>query len=286
VIQQVVRSLLTFAVLCAYPLIASAHDGLDAQIASVTAQIAADATRADLFVRRGELHRAARHWTEALADLDRAASLDPALSSVDLVRARVLLDAGRATDAVDSASRFLEHQPDHAGAVVVRARARARLGLVREADGDFAQALALQPLPELYIERARLLSRSGRTGMERAVQALDEGVARLGPIVTLELEAIGFDVRLKRYDAALARVERAGAQTTRKEEWLARRGAILERAGRADEAREAYQAALTAISTLPSWTQATPASAALRTRLQNDLRRLAINIHSSRQDHQ
>lgn len=282
----VVRFLLAFAVVCMYSLAASAHDGLDAQIARVTAQIAANATSAELFVRRGELHRAARHWSEALADLERAASLDPMLTPIDLVRAHVFLDAGRAKDAVASASRFLERQPDHADAFVVRARARARLGLIRDADADFARALTLHQLPELYIERARLLGGSGRAGMEQAVQALDEGIARLGPIVTLELEAIGLDVQLKRYDAALARVDRAGDKTPRKEEWLARRGAILERAGRAAEAREAYQAALTAIATLPSWTQATAASNALRARLQNDLRRLAVDFHSSRQDRQ
>jgi tetratricopeptide (TPR) repeat protein len=277
---------LTFAVLYLCPQAAGAHDTIDEQIARVTGQIATRAPNAELFVRRADLHRESRHWTDALADLDRAASLDPTMTSVDLVRARVLFDAGRTKDAVDSASRFLERQPNHAGGLIVRARARARLGLVRDADADFVSALALQPLPELYIERARLLRTSGRAGMERGVQALDEGVARLGPIVTLELEAIDLDIRLKRYEAALARVNRASAQTPRKEEWLARRGVILERAGRAAEAREAYQSALSALSTLPSWTQATPASGALRTRLQNDLRRLAIDLHSSRWDRQ
>jgi hypothetical protein len=63
-----------------------AHDGIAAQIAALTAQIAASPASADLFVKRGELYRATRQWVQALADLDRATRLDPALASADLVR--------------------------------------------------------------------------------------------------------------------------------------------------------------------------------------------------------
>jgi tetratricopeptide (TPR) repeat protein len=270
-----VSVVLAAMLLCLCPTPVSAHDAISEQITRISAQIAANGSDAGLFLRRSELYRAKRQWAGALADLDRAASLDPALAPVDLVRAEVLLEAGRAAHAVVAASRFLERRPDHAGALAVRGRARARLGLLRDADADFARALRVHPLPELYIERARLLAGTGRAGVERAVQALDEGIDRLGSIVTLELEAIDLDVRLGRHNEALSRVDRAAAETPRKEEWLARRGAILERAGRPVEARAAYQAALTAISTLPESTQVTARSGALRTRLQRDLRRLS-----------
>jgi hypothetical protein len=168
----------------------------------------------------------------------------------------------------------------------VRARARAALHQASAADADFARALTLNPLPELYIERARLLAAFGPGGIAHALQALDDGIFRLGPIVTLELEAIDLEVGLGRYDAAIARVDHAAARTARKEEWLARRGAILERAGRRADAYTAYQAALTALSALPAWTQQTPASVALRTRLRNDVNRLATNLQPSKRDRQ
>jgi tetratricopeptide (TPR) repeat protein len=263
----------------------SGHDGVDDQITRLTSQIAANATAADLFVRRAELYRQSRRWNDALADLDRAASLDPSLSGIDPVRATVMLDAGRLKDAIVSASRVLEHQPDHVGALIVRARARTALHQYREADVDFVRALTRRPLPELYIERARALSASGAVGFEPAIRALDEGVARLGPIVTLELEAIDLSVRMKRYDAALARIDRVAAQTARKEDWLARRGAVLERSQRFIEARDAYQAALTAIAALPFWTQATAATTNLRQHLQNDVLRLTRQLTSATQDH-
>src|SRR6187399_1330352 len=86
----------------------SAHDGLTEQIAGITAELAARPASADLLIRRGELYREARQWKQALADLDRAERVDPALATPDLIRAHVFLDARHWTAAVDAASRFLE----------------------------------------------------------------------------------------------------------------------------------------------------------------------------------
>jgi predicted negative regulator of RcsB-dependent stress response len=119
-----------------------------------------------------------------------------------------------------------------------------------------------------------------------ALLALDEGIARLGPVVTLELEAIDLTVRGKRYDEALLRLDRIASQTPRKETWLERRGDVLEKAGRLSEAREAYQAAFDALSLLPAWTQETQASTTVRARLRTDLARVNRRLASSAQDHQ
>ena len=54
------------------------------------------------------------------------------------------------------------------------------------------------------------------------------------------------------------------SRTPRKELWLARRGEVLEKAGRAAEARAAYQAALVAIDELPEQRR--------RTKMMTDLR--------------
>ena len=129
-----------------------------------------------------------------------------------------------------------------------------------------------QPQPDLYIERARIAM---TTGPDAALHGLDDGIRRLGPIVTLELEAIDIELRLARYDAALSRLDRVSAQAARKESWLARRGAILEAAGRLDDARSAYQAALAAAQSRPAWTQQTAASSELIDRLRSDVARLS-----------
>ena len=251
-----------------------AHNGITEQIAALTAQIAKSSGSAELLVRRADLYRYQRQWKEALADLDRARQLDAELASVDLARAHVLLDSGRPRAAVDLATRFLTRQPRHADALIVRGRARAQIGLQRDAAVDFTRALDLRPVPDLYIERARTVAGTGTAQIEAALQGLDEGIARLGPIVTLELEAIDLEERLKRYDSALSRLARVSAQAARQESWLARRGAILEQAGRSAEARAAYHAALNAAMTLPDPTRRTRVSTALIERLHKNLERM------------
>jgi tetratricopeptide (TPR) repeat protein len=254
--------------------IASAHDGLVKQIAALSAQIAQSPSSPSLYVKRAELYRENGQWNEALADLDRAERIEPAIAISNLVRAHVNLDRRDWQAAVDAATRFISRQPEHADARVVRARAYAQLGRHEPSAADFTSALAVRPLPDLYIERAKVLAGPGRGALEPALRSLDEGIARLGPIVTLELEAIQLELRLNNYDAALARLDRIAAQAQRKDSWLARRGAILERAGRPDQARAAYRAALDSISSQSERIQQTRASMTLAAGLRADIDRL------------
>jgi len=83
------------------------------------------------------------------------------------------------------------------------------------------------------------------------VVGLDEGIQKLGPLVTLQLTAIDLELRRRNYDAALARLDGITSQSERKETWLVRRGEILKLAGRQEEARAAFNAALVAIESLP-----------------------------------
>jgi len=83
------------------------------------------------------------------------------------------------------------------------------------------------------------------------LRGLDEGINKLGPVVTLQLAAIDLELRRKNYDAALTRLDQITAKSERKEAWLVKRGEILKLAGRDDEARTAFNAALVAIEALP-----------------------------------
>lgn len=264
------------ALACASPV--PAHDGLADQIAGVTAQLAARPDSPDLLIRRADLYREARQWKEALADLARAEQVDPTLPAPDLVRAHLFLDAHNWTAAADAATRFLARQPGNADALIVRGRACAQTGDVRTAAADFTRALDARPLPDVYSERARALESLGPAGLEDALQGLDEGIVRLGPIVTLELEAVDIELRLSRFDAALARLDRVSAQASRKDSWLARRGAVLEQAGRLEEARATYTAALNSAGSQPERIRKTRASVELIERLRADLDRLGHNV--------
>ena len=92
--------------------------------------------------------------------------------------------------------------------------------------------------------------------------------------VTLEMAAVELEVDAKRYDQALARVNRLAARAAGKAPWLARRGAILARAGRTNEARTAYVSALEGIESLPAGRRRARANQELENSVRDALRRL------------
>ena len=191
--------------------VASAHEGLHGQIAEVTARIKRAPRDATLYLKRGELYRLHQDWRRASADYDRAARLQPALAVVDLARGKMLFEAGRPTGAMRALDSFLLNQPKHVEAHVTRARVLVKLGRRIEAERDFTTAINLTstPQPELYIERARSLADAPGSNMGDTIEALrglDEGLTKLGPLVTLQLYAIDLELRRENYDSALARL--------------------------------------------------------------------------------
>ncbi len=229
----------------------------------MSARLRREPRNASLYLKRGELYRLHRDWRRAAADYERAARLDPRLAAVDFARGRMLFEAGQNRAAKSALDRFLRAEADHAEALTTRARVLVRLGQRAEAAQDFTRALALAPEPELFVERAAAIAAAGAPHTREALEGLDEGIARYGPLVTLQLPAIELELREGRYDAALARLETVAAQSPRQESWLARRGDILLRAGRAEEARTAYAAALAALEQLPAPRRRTRAVAEL-----------------------
>jgi tetratricopeptide (TPR) repeat protein len=251
---------------------AQAHEGLHEQIIAVTAKIKRDPKNASLYLQRGELYRLHREWTRAAADYDRAARLKPDLTIVDLARGKMLFESGRFQRAKFALDRFLSRQPDHYDGLITRGRVLARIGLRSEAIDDFTHALTKSavPDPDLYIERANVTAEDEKR-IDEALNGLDEGIKRLGSLVTLQLTAIDLELGRHNYDAALARLDAVTSQSERKESWLVRRGEILKLAGRQEEAREAFTAALVAIESLPLERRQSRAVTALQLRARSAL---------------
>jgi predicted Zn-dependent protease len=234
------------------PSVARAHEGLHEQIQAVTAKIKRDPKNASLYLQRGELHRLHRDWSRAAADYDHAARLQPELKIIDLARGKMLFESGRLQRARLTLDRFLTRQPGHYEGLLTRARVLTKLGFREDAIRDFSDALAKSspPDPDLYIERAQVTAGDEKR-IDEALNGLDEGIKKLGPVVTLQLSAIDLELRRHNFDAALARLDVVTSQSERKETWLVRRGEILMLAGRQKEARAAFNAALLAIESLP-----------------------------------
>jgi tetratricopeptide (TPR) repeat protein len=255
---------------------AAAHAELTIQLDAVTLEIQKDPNNAELYVRRGQLRREHLEFELAGADFDKAEALAPTVAHFNLLRGKLYLDWGWPLTARACLDLYLAKNPSSVDALVLRARVLQRLSLNRSAvnDYDLALDLSAEPSPDLFIERSQMLMNLGNEHWTEALRGLDEGIKRLGPLVTLQLFAIDAEVKQQRYDGALARVNQIAERSPRKETWYARRAEILVQAGRPAEARKAYEAALAALNSLPPARRNVPAMAELARRIQREIESL------------
>ena len=242
---------IALTILFAMPATLWAHGGLHDAIEHVTGKIAESPNEGWLYFQRGELHRMHQDWGNAVADYDRAATVDPQLAIVDLGRGEILRAQQQWTAAREALDRFISRAANDPNGYAARARVWSDLGQPQSAADDYARAIdrSPRPSPELYVAWARSLAAAGKT--EDALNALAAGMSRLGQVVTLVVPAIDFEIALGRVDDALARLDAFTATQPRKERWLSRRGEILAQAGRRPEAQHAYHAARAALRALP-----------------------------------
>jgi tetratricopeptide (TPR) repeat protein len=248
---------------------ACAHGDLHGQIESVSAQIEKDPQNADLYLRRGELHRLHSEFPKAAADFDKAAALHPDWPQAEIAKSRLALTTGEFEVAAAGMDRLLPKHPEYPEGWLIRARARTRLGDYAGAAKDYSEIVERvdRPEPDVFLERAAALTASGGDQVDNALRGLEEGLTKLGPVITLDLAALDLELKLKRTEEALRRIDRLAAGSRRQETWLSRRGEILAQAGRTDEARAAFGKALEAIAALPKHIQATQATTELRQRI-------------------
>jgi tetratricopeptide (TPR) repeat protein len=236
-----------------FPAKLSAHPAIEEQVALVNQLIEKDSDNANHFLKRGRLHQAHRDWEAALGDYRRASELNPSMQIARLRLGETLLEAGRPGDARRALDEFLKANADHADALVLRGRVLHRLGETAAAVADYSNAIqqSARPQPDWYLERSRTAAADGRN-LDLAIAGLDEGLARLGPLVTLQAMAIDFELRRQGYRAALTRVDDILSRMPRQPQWLVKRAELQAHLGQFEESRASYGAALAAIEALPA----------------------------------
>ena len=264
------RRVLTFAA-ASFALLASsfAHGDLHEAIDAVTQVIAKSPGDAALLLRRAELHRMHGAWPAAEADYAEARRIRPGMDLVTLGLAQMRLAQGREKDALNLLDAFLLKRPEHADARALRAGMLEKRGNWKKADADLAAAVASSPEPHHATERAQLLERHGQP--EAAARCLDEASRARGRVPVLEQQALAIEERAGLTDAALHRLDALTAREPRPDIWLARKAQLLEKAGRASEAREAWQRAGAAFEKVPANKRASKAN-----------RQLAAEIEAAR----
>jgi predicted Zn-dependent protease len=247
---------------------AAAHGAYHELIDRANQRIAQD-PGAESYVNRGELYRAHGDFDLALADFTKAGTSDPKLAAVELMKGRTLLEAGRALAARPLLERYAEQHPEDPRAFLFRARVRVAMGRHRDAAADYATAFSrMQSVsPDELNERLRAQTEAGM--YVEALRDLDLAMKKVGVVVTLQLPAIDLELRAKRWDQALARLETLAAQSPRKESWLLRRGRILAQAGRKPEARAVFAEARKALEALPPHLRNVPAMGQLESEIKD-----------------
>ncbi len=174
---------------------ASAHGDLHAQIVEVTAALAVELRkpvdgheRANLYLARGELYRQHRKWKKAAADYDAAKRYEPDFDAVDLARGKMLLESGQLSQARRVLEAYLTDHVDHPEALLLAAEVLVKQGRPLAGVALFDRAIARhpQPEPDHFIARAEILERLGPRHRARAIAGLEEGMARLGRIISLQ----------------------------------------------------------------------------------------------------
>ncbi len=214
------------------------HGDLGEAIEAVTQAIADSPQDAALFLRRAELHRLHEDWPAAEADYALAVKLQPTMRVVKFCRAEMRLAQGRENEALLLLDDFLATTPAHAGGRALRAGILENRGNWKKADTDLAVAVASSPESHYVTKRAELLERHGQPAA--AVRCLDDASHTRGRIPVLEQQALEIEERAGKADAALQRLDNLIANEPRRDIWLVRKAGLLEKAGRRNEAREAW----------------------------------------------
>lgn len=269
-------SFVTLAALLSTTAAARAHGDLHERIAAATKKIQKAPERSDLYLFRADLHREHRDWKAARADFAKARRLAPTAKSLDFCEGRMEFEAKQTTIALALFDRQLHKIPQHLPAHLYRARTLVLAGRPAESirDFDFVLDQKKRAAPDHYLERARAQV-VAKTDIAKTIAGIDQGVARLGPLVTLQLFALDLETRNGRWTEALRRIDRTLPTLPLQSPWLLRRGNALVRLGRIEEARTAYSNALLQIEAIPAVRRKAPVFRKLTLNVQTALKRLA-----------
>ena len=262
--RSVSSSLLLLLLASVIPLAGTnAHEDLEVRIAELTKRYAETAD-AEILIRRADLHRRHKDWRLAAGDLDRAAELGAPGDNVRLARAMLLFDNNKDSRVIEELAG-LEAVP----AQFLRARALARRGEAAKASAAFSRAIAscAQPLPEHFVEHARMLATAQPPQIDKALGVINLGLKRLGPIISLSEEAFHLEQQIDP-EAALRRVRDVNrTDTLPNPRWLLREVELLTDLGEDDQASAALAYARAKLEALPARRKAAPAIREIFTRL-------------------
>ncbi|MGX1622212.1 tetratricopeptide repeat protein, partial [Streptomyces sp. NPDC055506] len=145
-------------------------------VADFTAALALDPAYVWALVSRGQAHRQAGRFEEAVADFTAALALDPASTWALSERGQTHRETGRLDEAIADFTAALEHDPTLVEALAERGEAHRQTGRHEEAVADFTAALEHDPDLSWALERRGIARReAGHYALAR--QDLEQAIA-------------------------------------------------------------------------------------------------------------
>ena len=231
-------------VLALAPALAFAHAGVEVLDEATRTEVAKHPESAPAHLQRARVLQMKGEWDAALEEAEEAAAHGADPDAIAQTKGAIYLEAGFPRMAKVEIDRVIARRPDAWGLVFERGRAWLAIGNAEAAARDFGAAIAKGPNPtpeQVLAQRDALLSLGKKAD---ALRALDAGMTRVGRVVTLVMPAVDIEIELGRYEAALARLDELAKTAPPNPIWMARRGDVLEKAGRPAEARAEYAKAL------------------------------------------
>ena len=245
----------------------TAHELIEAASRAITEKPDAAAPylrRAALHLEHGDCHACLLDVAEA----ERRQTLD---IGAGLLRGRALAAGGRFAEAKVTLDVFLSAHPDHAAALMARARALGALERKTEAADDFVRAMALtpQPEPDHVFELADFLCRANREA--DALAAIDRALKATPGVPSLVERAVKIEITRGNFDGALRRIGEAMESVKVKEPLMARRAALFAQAGRIADSIGAWRELQVRLAAMPQAERDSHAMSSLAVRTRHAL---------------
>jgi tetratricopeptide (TPR) repeat protein len=185
---------------------ALAHDTIDEKLRQTSSDLSQDPLDQAVWLERAWLYLKHGDLDLARADIETAEMLAGDHEAAYLTGLYHLAKNDYPA-AIEGFSQYLRRYPYHIPSLHKRARAHGKLQLTKQAIDDYQALIDIsqKPSPDYYLELAAIEATLEADGLERALKSLNRGIDRLGPLVSLQNVAIGYDIARADYRSALRR---------------------------------------------------------------------------------
>lgn len=251
--------------------ISHGHGAYHDTVERIQAEIKKTPDDAALRYKLAEAHAGHEESKACLKELSEVERLAPGVYPTGYLRGFALFLGGEYEQAKAALDEFLSKHPDHEEALATRGRVLVKMDRPTEAAAELQAAVKISPLPssELVMELALAYQKIGKP--EEASRSLDEALKTSGDAPLLLECALKIETAAGMWDSALSRIDGLQKNAPRPEPWMAKRAELLNKAGRADDARAAWTALRDRLISLPSLERGTPQNSQLLTQARQAL---------------